>query len=101
MKKGKLYAKPQIFKAAHRLFSATLSCNLVEGLMNQPVIYESRRAQRSPIIAVKVQDEIPLIDGNFILFGSKKSSSEMSTAKDSRQTWSMQCDFLRWQVPKL
>lgn len=89
------------FSKQDRLFSATLSCNLVEGLMNQPVIYESRRAQRSHIIAVKVQDEIPLVDGNCILLGSKRSSSEMSTAKDSGQTWSMQCDFLRWQVPKL
>lgn len=73
------------FSKQQRLFSATLSCNLLEGLMNQPVIYESRRAQRRHIIAVKVQDEILLLDGNCILFGSK-SSSEMSIAKDSGQT---------------
>lgn len=77
------------FSKQHRLFSAALSCNLLEGLMNQPVIYESRRAQRRHIIAVKVQDEIPPVDGNCILFGSKNSSSEMSIAKDSGQTLSM------------
>lgn len=63
------------FSKQHRHFSATLSCNLLEGLMSQPVIYESRRAQRRHIIAVKVQDEIPLVDGNCILVGSKKRSS--------------------------
>lgn len=32
-------------------------------------IYESRRAQRRHRIAVKVQDKVPLADGNCILVG--------------------------------